>query len=461
MSRPVGIDVSHWQGVIDWNAVEASGVSFAYVKATEGFTFDDPRFVENMTNGANAGVKVGGYHFARPDNQPNALDEVQHYLQVAGPYIQNGYLVPALDVENPVAAGDVIDTKAEMSQWVNDWCNGVYGATGVRPIIYTSANYAANYLDDTVAQWDVWMRSINAQDPQIGAPTTTAPWPYWTLWQHAVQPGVPGIAGDVDRNVYNGDLASFERNMVISPPEISISGVGMNIPNNHPTPIDFGTVTEGSTPPTVYFKVYNTGGRALMLSNLTLPTGFTLVEPLNSVIAAGTADKFTVALDTATVGTKFGDITITTNDADENPFSFPITGTVNPVVVPATISGMVFNDANGDGVRQIGEAGMSGWNIYIDRNLNGAYDAGEPLTTTNLKGGWQFQNLRPGFTYRVSIVPPPLKGGGWRLTTPRAGYFDVTPLNGQTVTGLMFGVRKTLTFPFPSLIGESSRTIWS
>jgi len=455
MSRPVGIDVSHFQGNIDWNAVAASGVSFAYVKATEGFTFNDDKFVQNMTNAAAAGVKAGGYHFARPDNQPNAADEVQHYLQIAGPYIAAGYLVPALDVENPVQAGDVIDTKAEMSQWVNDWCNGVFNATGVRPIIYTFASYANSFLDASVAQWPLWMRSTNGQDPQTGAPSVVAPWPTWTLWQHDVAPGVPGIVGDVDRDVYNGDAASFSANMVIGP-EISVSGGGVIVSNNMATPIDFGSVVQGSSPaPTRIFSVRNDGGMNLSLSNLSVPAGYSVVEPLSSLLAPGASDTFTVTMNTATVGTWSGSISIATNDPDENPFSFPITGIVTappppPVTQTANIVGGVFNDANGDGIRQLNEAPLSGWNIYIDRNLNGVYDSGEPLTTTNEKGIWQFTVRANGLaTYRISIVPPATAPKtSWRLTTPRNGYFDVTPAAGQTVSGLVFGVRKSSIFTF-------------
>lgn len=63
-----GIDVSHWQGNINWNSVKNDGVKFAFAKATEGVDFIDSKYVQNMNNASAAGVFIGPYHFARPDS---------------------------------------------------------------------------------------------------------------------------------------------------------------------------------------------------------------------------------------------------------------------------------------------------------------------------------------------------------------------------------------------------------
>jgi len=90
--RVFGIDVSHWQGEINWNSVHNSGKSFAFVKATEGNGFTDPKFITNM-NGASAnGMLVGAYHFARPDLGNSATDEANYFVDIAGDYISQGYL---------------------------------------------------------------------------------------------------------------------------------------------------------------------------------------------------------------------------------------------------------------------------------------------------------------------------------------------------------------------------------
>ena len=103
-----------------------------------------------------------------------------------------------LDVEAPVSAGDLNTTKAQISQWVNDWCNGVYSATGVKPIVYTYVSYASTYLDSTVTQWPLWMAQYpGSPNPQTGAPSGTSPWASsaWQIWQYSSTTPVLGIGG--------------------------------------------------------------------------------------------------------------------------------------------------------------------------------------------------------------------------------------------------------------------------
>jgi uncharacterized delta-60 repeat protein len=98
----------------------------------------------------------------------------------------------------------------------------------------------------------------------------------------------------------------------------------------------------------------------------------------------------------------------------------------------ALLSGNVFNDFNGNGVRDSGETALAGIKVYIDANKNGVFDVGEKSTTTNAAGNWSF--ALPAGTYRVREVPP----AGYRISSPATGYFDITVLSGQTITGKTF-----------------------
>lgn len=98
----------------------------------------------------------------------------------------------------------------------------------------------------------------------------------------------------------------------------------------------FGTVTQNSTPPTRTFTVQNIGTAPLTTNSLTVPLGFTIIEPLNGTIAAGDSDDFTLQMSTSTVGTQSGKISFGNNDADEDPFHFAISGTVTYVGAAAT-----------------------------------------------------------------------------------------------------------------------------
>src|SRR5262249_39224672 len=98
--RPLGIDVSHFQGSITWSSVAGSGISFAWAKATEGTTFTDSTYTINTANGKVAGVFMGAYHFAHPESTTPAA-QASYFWGVAGPHITaDGLsLMPVLDLE--------------------------------------------------------------------------------------------------------------------------------------------------------------------------------------------------------------------------------------------------------------------------------------------------------------------------------------------------------------------------
>jgi hypothetical protein len=101
------------------------------------------------------------------------------------------------------------------------------------------------------------------------------------------------------------------------------------------------------------------------------------------------------------------------------------------------VSGSVFNDANNNALRDSGEAGLSGWRVYVDANRNGVLDAGERSVLTNSSGDWSFNNLASG-TYQIRLI----QQAGWMRTTPALGYFTVTVTSASSVTNRRFGQRR-------------------
>ena len=125
LSRPLGIDVSSFQGTVDWNSAYGGGVRFAYVKATQGTGYTNPDFSAQINGATSASIVAGAYDFA-DFNTVSATAEAQHFLAVAGNYVREGYLRPALDME-----GTTSMTKAQVSAWVEAWANYVYSQTNV------------------------------------------------------------------------------------------------------------------------------------------------------------------------------------------------------------------------------------------------------------------------------------------------------------------------------------------
>lgn len=240
--RPLGIDVSEYQGTLDspptnvnWTSVKNSGsVSYAWAKATEGTTFTDPDYTYNASHAKSAGVPIGAYHFARPDSHPGlsgADSEAAAYWSVAGPYIiaDGKSLQPMLDAE--VASPG---TKTAVSQWVNEWCQdivniGLSNGVILKPVVYTYQSWASSYLDTTVTNWPLWMAaSLNGQSPQTGAPATLGPWSTWALWQYGTV-NVSGVEGAVDADVFNGTLATFNSSMFVFANAPTITSMSSNI----------------------------------------------------------------------------------------------------------------------------------------------------------------------------------------------------------------------------------------
>jgi GH25 family lysozyme M1 (1,4-beta-N-acetylmuramidase) len=196
-----GIDVSHHQNEIDWTQVAASGVRFAIAKASEGTGYIDPLFSTNRAGAMAAGIVFGAYHFARPDLHPfDAVPEADHFVDTA--QLAPGNIVPVLDLER---SGDL--SAEQLTAWVLQWLDQVAARTGVRPMVYTSPNGWRDRMGGTTAIADagytmLWIAHWNVASPTL--PANDWQGNGWKVWQYSNCGDVPGIAGCVDLDWYNG-----------------------------------------------------------------------------------------------------------------------------------------------------------------------------------------------------------------------------------------------------------------
>jgi GH25 family lysozyme M1 (1,4-beta-N-acetylmuramidase) len=203
-----GIDVSTYQGTIDYAKVKASGRRFVVAKASEGVGFTDPKWQLNKTNAMAAGLAVTGYHFARPDGNPTkAVAEADWFVSQLG--MKAGMLVPALDLE---VAGTL--SVSALQAWVGAWLGEVYAKTGVRPMIYTSPSFWSSHLGNTSTFADQGYKILWVAHWFVGNPTVPGNnWggKGWTFWQYDDCGTVPGITtGCVDLDRYhNSDFTSI------------------------------------------------------------------------------------------------------------------------------------------------------------------------------------------------------------------------------------------------------------
>jgi len=186
-----GIDVSHYQGRIDWRAVAGEGIGFAYVKATEGVTFTDPAFARNWSGAAGAGIARGAYHRFRAGR--DAVAQARHFLSVVT--LRAGDLPPVLDVES---ADGVSDTR--LVRGVRTWLAEVEQATGVRPIVYTKPGFRRAHLGRALDDYPLWIAEYGVDAPSVDR---------WHLWQHSERGRVSGIGTEVDLDRFNGSHAEL------------------------------------------------------------------------------------------------------------------------------------------------------------------------------------------------------------------------------------------------------------
>jgi GH25 family lysozyme M1 (1,4-beta-N-acetylmuramidase) len=205
-----GIDVSHFQGAINWSQVAASGEKFAYIKVTDNTGAVDPAFGTNYYGAKNAGLYAGAYHFALPDRSTGTV-QADFFLDHAQ-YAHDGHtLPPMLDIEWPWDGSNSPSpcygmTPGQMVTWIRAFVTEVQKRTGVSPTIYTNPNWWNPCTGNSTAFATLPLdHAAYATSPG----TLPAGWSTFTFWQYTSSGTVPGISGVVDRDAFHGTLSGL------------------------------------------------------------------------------------------------------------------------------------------------------------------------------------------------------------------------------------------------------------
>lgn len=197
-----GIDVSHYQGTINWASVKSAGIKFAYIKATESTTYTDPQFSANYGNAHARSVIRGAYHFARP-NLSGGAAQANYFVAHGGAWSRDNLTLPGmLDLEG----GCYSKSTSAMRTWILDFYNTYKAKTGRDVVIYTSPSW----WNTCTGSWT----GMSAKSPlfvahwtSAASPSIPAGFPYWTFWQYSSTGSVSGISGAVDRDRFSGTEA--------------------------------------------------------------------------------------------------------------------------------------------------------------------------------------------------------------------------------------------------------------
>ena len=195
-----GIDVSHHQDTINWDKVKEFGITFVFVKATEGIDYLDTLFNHNWQNVSGNNMIRGAYHFYISEDDP----VTQAHWFVSNVKSFDGILPPVIDVER---AGHKNVTVEEYQKKLKIHLEEVEKLTGRQPLIYSSPNFAAKYLtEEYFGKYKLWIAEYGVDEPRIPPVWQTEGWHFW---QDSFQASVPGVPKKVDRNRYAGKYADL------------------------------------------------------------------------------------------------------------------------------------------------------------------------------------------------------------------------------------------------------------
>lgn len=193
-----GIDISHYQGEIDWNMLKQTRsarfpVSFIFMKSTEGGDYSDKTFQANFDSARAHGFIRGAYHFYNPKTDP--VKQADFFIHTVK--LEKGDLPPVLDIEKKGK-----DTK-KLQNDLKVWLRKVEAHYGVKPIIYASYKFKTKYLTDSVFNaYPYWIAHYYVDSVRYEGD--------WKFWQHTDVGTLPGISEQVDLNIYNGSMNSLD-----------------------------------------------------------------------------------------------------------------------------------------------------------------------------------------------------------------------------------------------------------
>lgn len=195
-----GIDVSHWEGRIQFRAVRESGIRLVYIKATQGTTEVDPDFERNYREADRENLRIGFYHYVTAVDLAEAKAEAAFFIEKIREKHQHAR--PAMDFEEfgELSHGEVRDIALQFLREVEE-------RTGVKPVIYSDASNASTVFDDDrLREYPLWIAQYGVVRPDM-----ENPWKRWSGWQYTDNGRVSGISGNVDRDYFRREILLKDR----------------------------------------------------------------------------------------------------------------------------------------------------------------------------------------------------------------------------------------------------------
>ena len=200
-----GIDISEFQGHINWDQMSRSGIEFVYIRASEGITIRDHKFQDNWQSAKRLDLLRGAYHFYIVGDEVSA--QLKNFISQFT--LEAGDLAPMIDIEHASLVSKEAINKSSLQENFIRFLGHVESTFGCSPIIYTSHSFASEYLDDyRFAEYRLWIADYNKSKPSVPDVWKKKG---WFIWQFMVSEDFPGV------NTNNGrvdqDMSSLEKGL--------------------------------------------------------------------------------------------------------------------------------------------------------------------------------------------------------------------------------------------------------
>ena len=190
----VGIDVSHYQGNINWSKVEFVAnkypIEFVFIRATQGTDKKDSQFENNWEKSKKYNFFRGAYHYYRPNE--NSLEQAENFIKTVK--LSEGDLPPVLDIEKMPKTQSIDNLKLGLHRFLDK----IEAHYHTKPIIYSGEKYYEDFLKDEFSDYVFWIANYNFIEAEIN--------PDYQFWQFTEQGQVKGISEKVDINIFNGNF---------------------------------------------------------------------------------------------------------------------------------------------------------------------------------------------------------------------------------------------------------------
>lgn len=196
-----GVDVSSYQGDIDWQVLSSQNIDFAFIKATEGSSFVDSNFLYNYSEAQKSGIFVGAYHFFSYDSE--GLSQAKNFMDTVVPFA--GMLPPVIDLEFYGDKEKNPPSRDKVRHELNDMLSALEEHYGLKPIIYATEKSYDRYLSEEYEEYDIWIRNVISK-PDLSDGRE------WTFWQFTNREKLQGYNGQekyIDGNVFHGSKEEF------------------------------------------------------------------------------------------------------------------------------------------------------------------------------------------------------------------------------------------------------------